>query len=344
MTPSSKPLYPDTSKWQADSVRICIVCGIEQPIENFEKNSRGKERRHQCRKCRYDMHKVKAGIKDRKLFDRYIEKDSIKMRICTKCLVPQPFENFPPNNKMLDGLSSQCKSCKGKIVKNWVQNNAQRLKTRANEIESAETESLIQVCTTCNISKPLEEFYRNYTSRYGRHTECKVCSDVRQNEWNKANPERVKQARRNNPNTKIHSKRWRDSNKEYMSAKGKQWRDMNPDRVRSKQIEKRFRNYGVTQEWYDQILAEQGGCCAICGSIDPKSNGNTFHVDHDHSCCSKGCHACDRCRRGLLCSPCNTRLAHLENRTWLPKAKAYLKKYQLKDASGNDQPSLFDVL
>jgi ribosomal protein L24E len=55
------------------------------------------------------------------------------------------------------------------------------------------------------------------------------------------------------------------------------------------------RRYGLTIEQFDEMLAEQGGVCAICGTDTPLGRG-TFHVDHDHQTGQV---------RGLLCHPCN---------------------------------------
>ena len=55
------------------------------------------------------------------------------------------------------------------------------------------------------------------------------------------------------------------------------------------------RKYGIGIPDYERILAEQGGCCALCGKTKSMGAG-VFHVDH--------CHDTGRIR-GLLCYPCN---------------------------------------
>ena len=94
------------------------------------------------------------------------------------------------------------------------------------------------------------------------------------------------------------------------------------------------RRYKMTLEQYQEKLKEQGGGCAICGSMDAQTSRGKipelgFAVDHDHSCCNKE-YTCGKCTRGLLCVPCNTRLGVLEallnNGEWQMKAMEYLKK------------------
>lgn len=81
----------------------------------------------------------------------------------------------------------------------------------------------------------------------------------------------------------------------------------NPDRVRNAHLR---RNYGLSLEEYEAILAAQGGVCARCGASSPGGRG-AFHVDHAHSCCP-GIKSCGKCVRGLLCSDCNKKLGFVE--------------------------------
>jgi|ERR1700677_371168 hypothetical protein len=75
--------------------------------------------------------------------------------------------------------------------------------------------------------------------------------------------------------------------------------------------------YGIDHAQYLMILARQGGCCAICGTVDPRSFKDWFHVDHDHA---------TKEVRGLLCGKCNTGLGKFnESPALLAKASAYLR-------------------
>jgi hypothetical protein len=64
-----------------------------------------------------------------------------------------------------------------------------------------------------------------------------------------------------------------------------------------------LRKYGLTPEQWDELLAAQGGRCAICRTDEPGGRG-TWHTDHDHACCASGS-SCGACVRGLLCQACN---------------------------------------
>ena len=95
----------------------------------------------------------------------------------------------------------------------------------------------------------------------------------------------------------------------------------------------RKRKYGLTEERYKELLAEQGGKCAICRSDEPGGRWGTFHVDHDHACCPES-ETCGKCVRGLLCRHCNNGLGHFQDAPErLMAAAAYL--IQTQDVLGS---------
>ncbi len=86
--------------------------------------------------------------------------------------------------------------------------------------------------------------------------------------------------------------------------------------------------FGLTPETFAELLAAQGGRCAICGTGDPKGNRvSTWVVDHDHRCCP-GARSCGRCVRGLLCNRCNRVLGMFgDDPAVAEAAAAYLRRY-----------------
>lgn len=83
------------------------------------------------------------------------------------------------------------------------------------------------------------------------------------------------------------------------------------------------RLYGMTPEDYDDLLEEQNGCCAICGTDDPggkwRAEITYFTVDH--------CHDTGKVR-GLLCVKCNRGLGLFnDNPERLESSAAYLRRH-----------------
>jgi hypothetical protein len=74
----------------------------------------------------------------------------------------------------------------------------------------------------------------------------------------------------------------------------------------------KLQEYGITPAQYDELFAEQGGRCAICGtekmpwepSVGVKGRGAFLTVDHDHVTGSV---------RGLLCANCNVGLGQFRD-------------------------------
>ncbi len=139
----------------------------------------------------------------------------------------------------------------------------------------------MKTCTVCTVAKPLDEFYANSRSKDGKAYRCKQCDKEAGDAYKERNREHVRTLRRN--------------------------------------VNYKHR-YGITLEDYDNMLKEQGGCCAICGSSDSKCHGRmNFAVDH--------CHETGKVR-GLLCNDCNRALGLFQDSSEiLDKAVKYLETH-----------------
>jgi hypothetical protein len=84
-----------------------------------------------------------------------------------------------------------------------------------------------------------------------------------------------------------------------------------------------LRNYGLTQEAWDNIFEKQGECCAICGSLE--SGGlKGWHTDHIHE---------TKIVRGILCAGCNFAIGHLKDD---PERAEKLAAYLRRNREGQD--------
>ncbi len=137
-------------------------------------------------------------------------------------------------------------------------------------------------CLRCNKTKPLSKFSKDRTRKDGLAKWCKSCVKKYQRGYNKRNKESVAFKARES-----HLKR----------------------------------TYDMTLSEYDEMLAGQGGRCALCGIDTPGVPGAHFQVDHDHETGEV---------RGLLCIICNTRLGWYEsNKSLFAKFQEYLGETRL---------------
>lgn len=76
--------------------------------------------------------------------------------------------------------------------------------------------------------------------------------------------------------------------------------------------------YGITLEEYNQLLENQNGGCAICGTANAGKDRKYFCIDHNHKTGKV---------RGLLCPKCNQGIGLLQDSPRILIAAAeYLKK------------------
>jgi hypothetical protein len=109
-------------------------------------------------------------------------------------------------------------------------------------------------------------------------------------------------------------KDWYEKNKDALNAARKTYYAQNKDAFRNRRL---LNLYGITLEQYNDLLAKQGGVCAICQGPH-RGRGKFYHVDHDHKTGDV---------RGLLCHYCNTAIGSLkDDPALLEKAAAYLRR------------------
>lgn len=145
----------------------------------------------------------------------------------------------------------------------------------------------------------------------------------RKRKYNAENKDKIKQYYLDNKvaiNTK--TKKWSDANRDKCNASNRKYCAKNPNKKRDERLQ---RDFGITLENYQQMLAEQNGVCALCFQPEKRiisKNGKISELAVDH------CHATGKIR-GLLCAQCNTGLGlFYDNTEVLTRAISYLTQYK----------------
>lgn len=147
-------------------------------------------------------------------------------------------------------------------------------------------------CYHCKIVKDVEAFAICRAAKDGRQSWCRTCIMARQ----KADPAYKEK------HAAAHQRRW-------LSGQG-----------RNTHLLKTF---GITLEQYNEVLAEQGGVCAICKRQQNCMRMKNLAVDHNHKTGKV---------RGLLCGSCNCGIGHLSDNPEVAMAAAeYLKRHNQKE-------------
>jgi len=188
--------------------------------------------------------------------------------------------------------------------------------------------AMTKKCTACGVEKPLSEFGLRSKKHEWLLSRCKVCARQQSNAWKAANPEYQREYQAAN-REKINAQKraYRAANPEKVAEQRRKYVAVNPEYQREYvaanpeklAAKRRKKRYGITQPQYDALLAEQGGCCAICH--EPFVSVSAPHVDH--------CHTANRVR-GLLCGQCNLGIGQFrDNPIIMQSAITYLAQNEL---------------
>jgi hypothetical protein len=151
-----------------------------------------------------------------------------------------------------------------------------------------------KVCGICKAPKPVTEFNKHYGKP---RAECKPCHSAASKKWNDNNKARRAE----------YVKGWHSQNQETVRGyKRKYEQNQTPEQIERRKTYLYWRHirlsYGLTPETFKDLLANQGGVCALCRKPGRIGRNGKFYVDH--------CHDTGRVR-GLVCRPCNTSLGIL---------------------------------
>lgn len=154
----------------------------------------------------------------------------------------------------------------------------------------------IKVCSKCKGALPLTAFHKHRNCKGGIRSECKNCVRAYQRR-----PDilaaRMARYQANLEENRARARKNYRLKRETRIDVSRTWSARNKDKVRDAQLK---RNYGITLDDYNSMLAGQRGVCAICHGLN--QSGKPLHVDHCHK---------SGVVRGLLCNSCNRGIGYL---------------------------------
>lgn len=217
------------------------------------------------------------------------------MKTCSKCGVAKSLDDFHKWKNARDGHRRQCKLC-----------------TNADNSERHHrTKRPTKECSDCGSEMRLSK--RRY---------CGKCSSIRAKATLELAKERLRKDYPEKP-CEICGNLFEPFHEgdKYCSvfcrnkARGpRKFRSWDPDKKRNYMLNY---TYGLSQDQYEDMLAEQGGGCAICGKT-PEEEGRNLAVDHSHTTGEIF---------GILCASCNKVLVgHVREPILFAKAADYLSK------------------
>lgn len=279
-------------------MKTCPRCQQTKPLFDYARHARTSDGlQSRCRQCQSEVAKERG----RKRLEVAPVLPHEVGKKCSRCKEFLPWEHFHRNRATKDGRQGHCRPCGNMIRREYEERNAEALALRrAEKLATATAPDATKVCTKCKIERPILSFYAHRGTKDGRATYCAECQRASSREWNAANAERARERNalyRSDPKNRAKSAR----------------------NMRSMWL----RLYGLTETQYLDMLAAQGGVCAICYQSERFIDSRTgeprrLAVDHDHETGKV---------RGLLCGRCNRTLGHMnEDVDSLIRAAEYLRR------------------
>ena len=139
----------------------------------------------------------------------------------------------------------------------------------------------VKQCSKCGEPKPLEQFYKKPTGKYGVAALCKACDKARSRDWRVKNGEWVRLRRReyraaNLDSVRERGRNWAESNPDRVKAYMRQWQVANPEALQLHQRRRRARKVGngVFVVTVEEIRRMLGQPCYLC------NNAQSVEIDH----------------------------------------------------------------
>jgi hypothetical protein len=171
-------------------------------------------------------------------------------------------------------------------------------------------------CTKCNewFADTEENFYYKNRSKpeMGFVPRCKRCSIEDTQEYERNDPEKVRNCRlrsyqKHKESKNQRNKNWQSKNREHLKEYNKQYIKDNPEKVKEYGYKRLNKNHKISEKEWNSCKEYFNNSCAYCGMSETehktkhKNRGlNKEHVDHEGSVyldnCVPACYRCNLCK------------------------------------------------
>lgn len=187
-------------------------------------------------------------------------------KICSKCKIEQPVENFSSGGPegCPDGLQYWCKSCVREYGINYRSGNSTKIKSKKSQYREVNKESISAKKKLDRESRTSEEIEsdRAREAEYRRTHEQQIAESKKT--WYSKNQERLKTERQqyyadNKEEFSVRSRKYRLSHKEEKNKKEKERRDSDPQYHLASNLRTRF-NRAIKQNYKSGSSVRDLGC------------------------------------------------------------------------------------
>ena len=147
-----------------------------------------------------------------------------------------------------------------------------------------------KICLKCQTVKPLSDFYKDRTRKYGVQPACKLCSNVYRSNWSNKNRDQIS----------ISGKSYRDKNPTKRKQSQSKWNKKNSIKLANYQNQRRtkIKNNGIfqiTDKEFNKLYQSNCFYCGIKSKIEidhvvPINKGGTHSIGNLVAAC-RSCNA-----------------------------------------------------
>lgn len=110
-------------------------------------------------------------------------------KICSKCGIEKPLDQFSAHVSSKDGIRAYCRVCASEYIKQYNHDHPRKPRENPLPVPPGTTS---KVCAECHVEKPLDDFAKSKSGRFGVRSRCRACrleeERLRRSQFSKPRP------------------------------------------------------------------------------------------------------------------------------------------------------------